>query len=222
MDNLPGPRRSRDEEGLGLGMREGFSPSKPLRDTSADVRPPRGPDTGRAEVASPVAAPSCSPTSATPAEPVAAPALLMPPTLDAALHATAREIVSKAPLGHQQRLLDELAGHLQLPRKSIDSPLGWLNGLARKVCTGDAIYTLADRVAAERLARQRHQAQIDAAMRGPVARAESAGPTQVSPSISVAEARERIAKARAEVMARHGGSPSAAPGLEKGGCHVDR
>ena len=223
VDNLPGPRRSRDEESSGPGMLEGFRPSKPQRGTSMDVRPLRAPDTGHTEVASPVAAPPLPPTSATPAEPVEAPALLMPPTLDAALHASAREIVSKAPLGHKQRLLDELAGHQQMPRKSIDSPLGWLNGLVRKACTGGVIYTLADRVAADRLARQRHQEQIDAAMKGPVGRAESVAAAQATPSISVTEARERLAKARAEVMARQGGRmPGAAQGLEKDGCHVDR
>jgi hypothetical protein len=73
-----------------------------------------------------------------------------------ALRALALALV---PAPQHQILLDELAGHLQSRRKSIDSPLGYLSVIARKAVEGSFVPTVAVEVA------QARQARAEAALR---------------------------------------------------------
>lgn len=215
VDNFAGQRSSRDDEISRQAMLEGFRPSKPTRTTSVDVRAPKAPATPRRDQAKQQAVitthiEEAEPTPETSAHSVE---LVMPSTLEVDLHRTALEIVSKAPAAHRQRLLDELAGHMQMPRKSIESPLGWLNGIVRKACTGDVIYTMADRVASARKARQSHDLRIANAMKSTQEEPTKAEP----PGVRSAEVAARLAKTRAEVLARQAGNAGEGPGLEKDG-----
>jgi hypothetical protein len=67
--------------------------------------------------------------------------------------------LARVPAPQQQILLDELAGHLQSRRKSIDSPLGYLSVIARKAVEGSFVPTVAGEVA------QARQARAEAALR---------------------------------------------------------
>jgi hypothetical protein len=90
--------------------------------------------------------------------PPASSGLIVPQGVDRqrALRALALALV---PAAQQQTLLDELAGHLQSRRKSIDSPLGYLSVIARKAVEGSFVPTVAAEVA------QARQARAEAALR---------------------------------------------------------
>lgn len=215
VDNFTGHRSSRDEELSRQAMLEGFRPSKPTRTASVDVRAPKAPATHRRDKAESQTITAAHLEEAEPKPDALADSveLVMPSTLGTDLHGAALEIVSKAPAAHRQRLLDELAGHMQMPRKSIESPLGWLNGIARKACTGDVIYTMADRVASARKARNNHDLRIATAMKSMPEQPVEAE----TPSVRSAEVAARLAKTRAEVLARQAGKAGEGPSLEKDG-----
>ena len=129
--------------------------------------------------------PAASPV---PACSAAATALVMPEKLDPALHDGALRIVWTAPAGVQQDLLDELAGHLGMPRKTIDNPLGWLSTLVQKAQDGSLVLTMAPVIAAARARRQ------EVAERLPVLAPMACAPTAPDP-----EAAERAEQARAKL-----------------------
>lgn len=81
--------------------------------------------------------------------------LVLPERLDPALHDGALRIVARVSNELRQPLLDELAGHLGMPRKTIDNPLGWLNKLAQRALEGSLFLTMAPAVAATRERRAR-------------------------------------------------------------------
>lgn len=219
MDNFAGKRSSREDEVSRQATLDGIAPSKQERAASVDVRPPKAPVARRGFQAKPDApavgqADGAQPKAGGSAPPVE---LVMPATLDKEQHAAALEIVSRAPELHRQRLLDELAGHMQMTRKSIESPLGWLNGIARKACTGDVIYTMAEQVASARKAREANNLRVAAAMNGVPEQPVVTDAPVVPPSATVAEVKERLAKTRADVLARRTGSDGKGSGVEKDG-----
>jgi hypothetical protein len=93
-------------------------------------------------------------------------ALIPPARLDPALRLGALRIATKAPPELRQAVLDELDGHLGLPRKVIANPLGWLHAIVEQALAGTLTLTMADSVAAARVRRQRHEAQLATALSG--------------------------------------------------------
>lgn len=98
--------------------------------------------------------------------------LIMPKRLDVALHDAARTMVLDAPAGLRQAILDELEGNLASKRKSIESPLGWLNAVVVKACQGTLKLTVAHTVAQTREAVRR---QVERQQLGPLRSVEPAG-----------------------------------------------
>lgn len=135
--------------------------------------------------------------ASSPTEPAAAPApvcsaaattLVVPEKLDRALHDSALRIVGTAPAEVQQDLLDELAGHLGMPRKTIDNPLGWLSKLAQRAQHGSLVLTMAPVIAAARARRQKAAERLPAH-----------APTACVPAAPDPEAAERAEQARARL-----------------------
>lgn len=125
--------------------------------------------------------------------------LVLPEQLDRALHNNALRIVRAAPEGDRQPLLDELAGHLAMPGKTVANPLAWLRSLSARAAQGDVILTLAPAVAAARARGQQHEL----ALRRAGAQAPVAGATQEA-SAAVREQIARIRKSRDELALRSG------------------
>jgi hypothetical protein len=138
-----------------------------------------------------------------PACSAAATALVMPEKLDPALHEGALRIVGKVPAEIQQDLLDELAGHLGMPRKTIDNPLGWLSTLVQKAQDGSLVLTMAPVIAAARARRQKVAERLPAL-----------APTACAPAAPDPEAAKRAEQARAKLRElRNGMVAKAAPAM---------
>jgi hypothetical protein len=144
-----------------------------------------------------------------PACSAAATALVMPEKLNPALHDGALRIVWTAPAGVQQDLLDELAGHLGMPRKTIDNPLGWLSTLVQKAQDGSLVLTMAPVIAAARARRQ------EAAERLPVLAPMACAPTAPDPEAAerAEQARARLRELRAGMAARAATTSAGKTGL---------
>lgn len=136
----------------------------------------------------------------------AATALVMPEKLDPALHEGALRIVGKVPAEIQQDLLDELAGHLGLPRKTIDNPLGWLSTLVQRAQDGSLVLTMAPAIAAARARQQKVAERIPAL--APAACATSASDPEAAEQAraKLRELRNGMAARAAAARARMAGS----------------
>lgn len=171
-----------------------------------------------ASAATPRRAPASrpAPMTAGPAMPVQATAeaeaesadLIMPKRLDATLHDAARTMVLDAPAGLRQAILDELEGNLASKRKSIESPLGWLNAVVVKARQGTLKLTVAHTVAQTRAAMKRQVEQQQQAQPSISQAPEAAGePAQLSPEGQAA--REKLKaltnQMRAGLFNRKGG-----------------
>jgi hypothetical protein len=152
------------------------------------------------EPASGLTAPTAAPVSACSA---ATTTLVMPEKLDPALHEGALRIVAKVSAEVQQDLLDELAGHLGLPRKTIDNPLGWLSTLVQRAQDGSLVLTMAPAIAASRARRQKVAERLPAL-----------APSACAPAAPDPEAAERAEQARAKLRElRNGMAARAAVGM---------
>lgn len=134
--------------------------------------------------------------------------LIMPKRLDVALHDAARTMVLDAPAGLRQAILDELEGNLASKRKSIESPLGWLNAVVVKACQGTLKLTVAHTVAQTREAARRQVERQQAAQPSVEPQPEAAGhPAQLSAEGQAA--REKLKaltdQMRAGLFSRKGG-----------------
>lgn len=186
-----GPGRSRRSLDLPFGgdlPRQAASEHRLL--TPRDDLLPRAEDI-TASVTTPRPAPRVRPVpmTAEPAAPVQAVAtagaesadLIMPKRLDVALHDAARTMVLDAPAGLRQAILDELEGNLASKRKSIESPLGWLNAVVVKACQGTLKLTVAHTVAQTREAARRQVERQQQAQPSVQSAQEAAGqPAQLS------------------------------------------
>jgi hypothetical protein len=215
------PGTSRSRRSLDLPFGGDFS-GKP--ETEHRALTPRNDLLPRAEdiaasVATPRPAPPILPVPAATARP-AAPVqaitaveaesadLIMPKRLDAALHDAARTMVLDAPTGLRQAILDELEGNLASKRKSIESPLGWLNAVVVKACQGTLKLTVAHTVAQTREAARRQVERQQASLPSVEPQPEVAGqPTQLSAEGQAA--REKLKaltdQMRAGLFSRKGG-----------------
>ncbi|MDZ7903929.1 MAG: hypothetical protein U5L01_15990, partial [Rheinheimera sp.] len=133
-------------------------------------------------------------------------ALVPPGRLDPALRPGALRIAAKAPPELRQAVLDELEGHLGLPRKSIANPLGWLHAVVEQALADTLTLTMAEGVAAARVHRRRHEAQQAAALR--TAASASAAPDDPLLSTHKAEAQAKLRTLRDEMAAKARGRAS--------------
>ena len=111
----------------------------------------------------------------------------------------------------RQAFLDELAGHLLIPNKTIHNPVGWLHSLIRRHKDGFVALALAPQVAEQRARRQRHQERLaNAAMPVPssaTADLSYAAPEQVAVESEVQRTeRQRLKELRASFGAKRGGA----------------
>ena len=86
--------------------------------------------------------------------------LILPERLDPSHHAGVLATVGQAPQDLQQAFLDELAGHLAIPGKTIHNPTGWLHGLIRRHQGGFVALAMAPQIAEQRARYQRHQERL--------------------------------------------------------------
>jgi hypothetical protein len=86
--------------------------------------------------------------------------LVIPDTLASHMRVGLLATVAWAPADMQQPFLDELAGQLAIPGKTIHNPIGWLHSLIRRHGEGFVALAMAPQVAAQRMAYQRHQARM--------------------------------------------------------------
>lgn len=126
--------------------------------------------------------------------------LVLPERLDKALHAGALDLVAQAPAAFRQRLLDELAGSLEVPNK-VSRPLSWLYAVVKKACDGTVVFTEADAVAARR--ESRRQQALRAAAKADVEMATSSEETDPpSDPARVAAIRATLAQQRASIVGK--------------------
>lgn len=90
--------------------------------------------------------------------------LILPELLDVAMHSAVLATVSKAPSELRQSFLDELAGHLAIPNKTIHNPAGWLHCLIQRHATGSVDLAMASQVAHFRLRKRQHQERMAVAL----------------------------------------------------------
>jgi hypothetical protein len=95
--------------------------------------------------------------------------LILPKQLEASLHAGVLAAASQAPTELRQSFLDELAGHLAIPGKTIHNPAGWLHSLVRRHAEGFVSLAMAAQIADMRARQRRHQERLA----GSVARSSS-------------------------------------------------
>jgi hypothetical protein len=93
-------------------------------------------------------------------EPDTTSGLILPERLDAASRAGVLSMVARAPIELQQPLLDELAGNLSIPNKTIHNPIGWLHSLIQRQRQGTVELALAPQIAQQRLRRQQHKDRL--------------------------------------------------------------
>lgn len=92
--------------------------------------------------------------------------VVLPTALEAHWHSGILNALSEVTIADRQTLLDELAGQLVLPNKTIHNPVGWFISLAKRFMNGTAVLAFADKVKAEREQRNRAlQAYQDAVNR---------------------------------------------------------
>lgn len=91
--------------------------------------------------------------------------LILPKALDPSWHKAVLSTLAHAPSEARQSLLDELAGQLSIAGKTIHNPAGWLYVLMRRQAEGPVALAMAEKVAADRIAREKTEAAVQAALR---------------------------------------------------------
>lgn len=86
--------------------------------------------------------------------------LIFPNQLDASLRGGVLATLTQAPVELRQAFLDELAGHLANPNKTIHNPAGWLHRLIQRHSEGFVALAMADQVAELRARQLRHQERM--------------------------------------------------------------
>lgn len=141
---------------------------------------------------------------------LAAVELHLPDRLDPSMRAGVLATIAQASPDLRQAFLDELAGHLAIPSKTIHNPIGWLHSLIRRYRDGDVVLAMAPQVAELRLRRQRHLERLSAMT--PVQAGAERSPPMADPSKSESEVqrteRQRLKELRAsfQAPAKQGGS----------------
>ena len=135
--------------------------------------------------------------------------LHLPDRLESSLRAGVLATVAQAAPELQQDFLDELAGHLAIPNKTIHNPIGWLHALIRKHQSGFVALALAPQIAELRHRRQRHEERLASAG----AAQPDQGPSRVGVPESVGmdqdsevrrEHRQRLQELRAAFVVKRG------------------
>lgn len=133
--------------------------------------------------------------------------LHFPDRLEPSLRAGVLATLAKAKPELRQDLLDELAGHLAMPNKTIHNPIGWLHTLIRKQAEGFVALALAPQVAEQRRRHQRHQQRLAKAVTS--ATQEPATATAAAQPSSDSEIkrthRQKLQELRATFDAKRGG-----------------
>lgn len=88
--------------------------------------------------------------------------LHLPDRLDPSMRAGVLATIAQASPDLRQAFLDELAGHLAIPSKTIHNPIGWLHSLIRRYRDGDVVLAMAPQVSEQRQRRQRHLERMNA------------------------------------------------------------
>ncbi len=145
-----------------------------------------------------------TPTVPLPAEPAVPGNLVMPKALGMEWHDGVRRTLATAPAAIHQALLDELEGQLGLQGKTIHNPPGYLHALIRRHASGTLDLAMADKVAAERTQRARHeQALLKARQEAEQPRPASAQDAQkAEPSPAAIEARRKLLTLRREIAGK--------------------
>jgi hypothetical protein len=133
--------------------------------------------------------------------------LHLPDRLEPSLRAGVLATVAQAKPELQQDLLDELAGHLAMPNKTIHNPIGWLHTLIRKQAEGFVALALAPQVAEQRRSFQRHQERLAKAVTSASQEPAAATATgQPSPDSEIKRThRRKLQELRATFDAKRGG-----------------
>ena len=133
--------------------------------------------------------------------------LHLPDRLEPSLRAGVLATVAQAKPELQQDLLDELAGHLAMPNKTIHNPIGWLHTLIRRQADGFVALALAPQVAEQRRSHQRHLERlakpVTSASHEPAAATAAGQPT--SDSEIRRTHRQKLLELRATFEAKRGG-----------------
>lgn len=136
--------------------------------------------------------------------------LHLPDRLDPSMRAGVLATIVQASHDLRQAFLDELAGHLAIPSKTIHNPIGWLHSLIRRYRDGDVVLAMAPQVAELRLRRHRHLERLSAMT--PVQAGAELSPPTAEPSKGESEVqrteRQRLKELRAsfQAPAKQGGS----------------
>ncbi|HRL53094.1 MAG TPA: hypothetical protein PLO08_02720 [Alicycliphilus sp.] len=130
--------------------------------------------------------------------------LVMPKALGMEWHDGVRRTLATAPAAIHQALLDELEGQLGLQGKTIHNPPGYLHALIRRHACGTLDLAMADKVAAERTQRARHeQALLKARQEAEQPRPAGAQDAQkAEPSPAVIEERRKLLTLRLEIAGK--------------------
>ena len=133
--------------------------------------------------------------------------LHLPDRLEPSLRAGVLATVAQAAPELQQVFLDELAGHLAIPNKTIHNPIGWLHALIRKHQSGFVALALAPQVAEQRLRQQRHQERLAKTVQSASQEPAAAPVTELAPIESEIKRahRQRLQELRASFEAKRGG-----------------
>jgi len=109
------------------------------------------------------------------------PGLILPVGLDASTKQAILGTITQASPDLRQSFLDELAGHLSIPTKTIHNPAGWLHSLIRRHREGFVALAMAEQVAGLRVKRQQHDARMAGIASGPVDAKAAAATTSQEP-----------------------------------------
>lgn len=107
--------------------------------------------------------------------------LILPVGLDAPTKQAILGTITQASPDLRQSFLDELAGHLSIPTKTIHNPAGWLHSLIRRHREGFVALAMAEQVAGLRVKRQQHDARMAGIASGPVDAKAAAATTSQKP-----------------------------------------
>jgi hypothetical protein len=130
--------------------------------------------------------------------------LVMPTRLEPQWHQAVTMALGLVAASDRQVLLDELAGQLAIPNKTIHNPPGWLHGLIGRWKAGTAKLAMASSVRGDREQRERLLKAQEAAMQRPPQSepAERQDKQKQAPSTSpeVIQARARLAEIRQSIV----------------------
>jgi hypothetical protein len=132
--------------------------------------------------------------------------LEMPKALNPEWHEGVRRALAAAPADVRQPMLDELEGQLSILRKDIRNPVGYLHALIRRHASGTLDLAMAEKVAADRLARQRVAKVVAQAAQRPAAgQSSQSGAEPQAPSATAIEARQRLQAIRKQMAGKGDG-----------------